>query len=169
MSSAHDLRKRSKIRGLQRQLFQVVSSCGCILGVSWGIFEHLGPSLDHPGAILGHLGTILGHLGSSWGCLGATRGRLGGILEHLGAIFGANCFKLFQVVSSCFKLFSSCFKLFSSCFKLQPHLGGIWGHLGAFGGSWEALACFFGLLLKHGSSFTKTSKNQRKSRVFGGF
>ena len=159
MSSAHDLRKRSKIRGLQRQLFQVVSSCGCILGVSWGIFEHLGPSLDRPGAILGHLGTILGHLGSSWGCFGATRGRLGDILEHLGAIFGANCFKLFQVV----------FKLFQVVFKLFQVAAASWGHLGAFGGSWEALACFFGLLLKHGSSFTKTFKNQRKSRVFGGF
>ena len=123
MSSAHDLRKRSKIRGLQRQLFQVVSSCGCILGVSWGIFEHLGPSLNHPGAILGHLGTILGHLGSSWGCFGATRGRLGDILEHLGAIFGANCFKLFQVVSSCFQVVSSCSHILGA-------FGGIWGVLG---------------------------------------
>ena len=108
-------------------------------------------------------------LGPFWGileALGGVLGPLGGDLETSWSILGP--FSA-QTVSSCFKLFQVVFKLFQVVFKLFQVAAASWGHLGAFGGSWEALACFFGLLLKHGSSFTKTFKNQRKSRVFGGF
>ena len=128
---------------------------GGILGhlwASWAIFGpswcYLGPSWDHFGASWKLLGVFWGHSGATW--------------RHLGASWGHLRRKLFQVVSSCFKLFQVVFKLFQVA-------AASWGHLGAFGGSWEALACFFGLLLKHGSSFTKTFKNQWKSRVFGSF
>ena len=96
----HGAADSRRLRGHRCPMRKRVRVVGEVLGPSWAMLAHLGPSWSQLGASLGpfgpswyHLGAIWAHLGTvlgpSWAILGLSWGVLGGSLGSLGGPWGS--------------------------------------------------------------------------------